>query len=184
MSVRLVILDRDGVINHESDEFIKAPHEWQPIGGSIEAIAQLSQADFTVAIATNQSGIGRGLLSLEALQAIHEKLRSAVSDAGGKIGRIVFCPHLPESGCDWRKPAPGMLLELARHYDVDIQGVPFIGDSVRDLQSAIAAGARPILVLTGNGTKSSQQLLEEPLAVEVFDDLGAAAGALIAEGKP
>jgi D-glycero-D-manno-heptose 1,7-bisphosphate phosphatase len=184
MSVQLVILDRDGVINHESDEFIKTPDEWQPIEGSIEAIAQLSQAGFTVAIATNQSGIGRGLLSLETLQAIHEKLRSAVARAGGELGRIAFCPHLPDAGCDCRKPAPGMLLKLARHYGVDIHGVPFVGDSVRDIQAAVAAGARPILVLSGNGANASQQLLEERLEAEVFDDLAAVGSALIAAAKP
>lgn len=175
---RLVILDRDGVINHDSDAFIKNAAEWHPIDGSIEAIAKLSGAGFTVAIASNQSGIGRGLLSENDLATIHDKLLATVSRAGGRIDLIVYCPHLPDSDCDCRKPKPGMLLKIADFYDVSLDGVPVIGDSLRDLQAATAAGARPVLVLTGNGRKTREQLQDAGTMVESFANLASAAGAL------
>ncbi len=149
----LVILDRDGVINRDSSEFVKTADEWQPLPGSIDAIAKLSQAGFTVAVASNQSGLARGLFSRGALDAMHRKLRRLVAAAGGRIDRIVVCPHGPDDGCDCRKPAPGLYLRLARHYGVSLDRVPAIGDSLRDLQAAAAAGATPILVRTGNGRR-------------------------------
>jgi D-glycero-D-manno-heptose 1,7-bisphosphate phosphatase len=181
LPVRLVILDRDGVINHDSDDFIKSAAEWRPITGSIDAIARLSQAGFTVTVASNQSGIGRGLFSLQTLAEINDAMRQQVTDGGGNIDRVIFCPHLPDEGCRCRKPQPGMLLDLADHYGVELSGVPFVGDSLRDLQAAIAAGARPVLVRTGNGQKAREQLQREQLSVEVFADLAAVADALIAE---
>ena len=183
MSRRLVILDRDGVINHDSDEFIKTPAEWLPIAGSIEAIAKLSMAGFTVAVATNQSGVGRKLMDQPALDAIHDKLRSQVREAGGDVDHIAYCPHLPDDGCECRKPAPGLYEQLSRQYGVPLDGVPLVGDSERDLEAARAVNARPILVLTGNGEKTAADLQQRGDRVETFADLDAAASALIAESS-
>ncbi len=181
MPRRLVILDRDGVINHESEDFIRTPAEWVPIEGSLEGIARLTRAGYTVAVATNQSGIGRGLIDRAALEAIHRKMRRAVADAGGAIDRIAYCPHAPEDGCDCRKPRPGLLRELAAHYGVSLAGVPFIGDTERDIDAALAVGARPMLVLTGNGTLTERALARRGLAVETWPDLRAAAERLAEE---
>lgn len=181
MSRRLVILDRDGVINHDSDDYIKTPAEWQPIDGSIEAIARLSQAGFTVAVATNQSGVGRKLIDKPCLDAMHDKLRSLVRASGGDLGRIACCPHHPDDRCDCRKPAPGLLLKLSREYGVPLDGVPVIGDSARDLEAAHAVNARPILVLTGGGEQTAASLKERGDKVETYANLGDAADALIAE---
>lgn len=176
-----MILDRDGVINRDSSDFVKSAAEWIPLEGSIGAISALSRAGFTVAVASNQSGLARGLLDRNALRAMHRKLRKLVSAQGGRIDRIVICPHGPGDGCDCRKPEPGLLYRLARHYGSDLAGVPVIGDSLRDLQAAARAGARPILVRTGNGRATEQALEGELAATEVFDDLAAAASALIQE---
>jgi len=178
---RLIVLDRDGVINHDSDAFIKSPAEWIPIAGSIEALARLSQNGFTVAVASNQSGVGRKLMDRTTLHAIHRKMRRAVARAGGSLGRIVYCPHVPTDNCDCRKPAPGLLERLARHYGVSMRGVPVVGDSGRDLEAAVAVDARPILVLTGNGRATERDLGERRIVVEIYDDLRQAARALIAE---
>ncbi len=177
---RLVILDRDGVINQDSSEFVKSVDEWLPLAGSIEAIAELSTAGYTVAVASNQSGLARGLFDEESLLAMHQKLHDLVSAAGGRVDRIVVCPHGPDDNCDCRKPKPGLLLELGRHYGVSLEGVPVIGDSLRDLQAAAAVAARPILVRTGNGAMTAKQLPPEFGGVEVFDDLAAAAAQLAA----
>ena len=183
MSGRLVILDRDGVINHDSDAFVKSPSEWLPIDGSIEAIADLSNAGFTVAVATNQSGIGRKLIDMPALEAIHKKMRQTVTDAGGDLGRIVFCPHHPDDDCDCRKPKPGLLNKLARQYGVPINGVAMVGDSERDIAAAKAVSGRPILVLTGNGQRTAAALAEKNEEVETYPDLLAAAKQLIANNR-
>ena len=181
MAPRLVLLDRDGVINHDSDAFIKSPEEWLPIDGSLEAIAELCRNGFTVAVASNQSGIGRGLLSSFDLELIHGKMLRLVGEAGGHIDEIMFCPHAPDDGCDCRKPKPGLLQQLADHYAVSLNDVPVIGDSARDLQAAQAVGARPILVLTGNGQRTLDALQEQEAVVESWPDLAAAAARLIAE---
>jgi D-glycero-D-manno-heptose 1,7-bisphosphate phosphatase len=181
LSPRLVILDRDGVINHDSDEFVKTPAEWLPIDGSIDAIARLSSAGFTIAVATNQSGVGRKIVDLPALHAMHEKLRSLVREAGGDVEHIAYCPHLPDDGCECRKPAPGLLKQLSRQFGVPLDGVAVIGDSERDLEAARAVNARPILVLTGSGEKTAADLRERGDSVETFANLDAAAAALIAE---
>jgi len=177
----LVILDRDGVINRDSSEFVKSAAEYIPLEGSIGAIAALSRAGYTVAVASNQSGLARGHFDRSALRAMHRKLRRLVSDEGGHIDRIVVCPHGPADGCNCRKPAPGLLERLARHYRSDLAGVPVIGDSLRDLQAAARAGARPVLVRTGNGRVTERMLDGELAATEVFDDLAAAASALLQE---
>ena len=174
----LVILDRDGVINRDSAAFVKTLDEWRPLPGSIEAIAALSKAGFTVAVASNQSGLARGLLDRKALRAMHRKLRRLVAAHGGRVDRIVVCPHGPDDGCRCRKPAPGLLEQLARHYGRSLTGVPVIGDSLRDLEAAAAAGARPILVRTGNGRRTAAQLPGAFRDIPVYDDLAAAAAAL------
>ncbi len=181
MSSRLVILDRDGVINQDSDDFIKSPDEWVPIPGSLAAIGKLSGAGFEVAVATNQSGIGRKLFDVPALDAIHRKMVEGARDAGGDIGKIVYCPHHPDAGCDCRKPLPGLLKQLSRKYGVPLDNVPVIGDSVRDIDAALAVGARPILVRTGNGVRTGKVLSDRGVDVDTFDDLGAATDALVSQ---
>lgn len=175
---RLVVLDRDGVINADSDDYIKSPEEWQPLPGSLEAIATLCASGFTVVVVTNQSGVGRELLDQATLQAIHAKMLAAVEAAGGAVDNIYVCPHHPDAGCDCRKPKPGMLEQVERDYVCSLRGVPAIGDSTRDLAAAEQMGARPILVLTGNG-RATQGSLPQP--VETYPDLAAAAAALCAE---
>lgn len=181
MSGRLVILDRDGVINHDSAEFIKAADEWLPITGSLEAIGRLSGAGFDVAVATNQSGIGRKLLDEPGLEQIHQKMRAAARTFGGDIGKIAYCPHHPDAGCDCRKPKPGLLLQLSRKYGVPLDDVPFVGDSVTDVEAALAVGARAILVRTGGGSEAETMIAERGLNAEVFADLAAVVDALISE---
>jgi D-glycero-D-manno-heptose 1,7-bisphosphate phosphatase len=176
--VRLVILDRDGVINKESEAFIKSPEEWIPIPGSIEAIARLYKNGYSVVVASNQSGIARHLLSLDTLAAIHGRMKREVEAAGGKIESIFFCPHGPGDGCDCRKPKPGLLKQIAERYQVSLKGLPMIGDSERDLQAARAVRGRPILVKTGNGQKTLQ---EDHDVEEIYDDLAAAAAQLVKE---
>lgn len=177
----LVILDRDGVINRDSAEFVKSSAELTPLPGSVDAIVRLSNAGFTVAVASNQSGIARGLFDRAALRAMHLKLRRLVKKRGGRIDRIVVCPHGPDDDCDCRKPRPGLLKRLSRHYGADLDGVPVIGDSLRDLEAAADVGARPILVRTGNGRKTEATLTGALADTEVFDDLAAAAAALLAD---
>jgi D-glycero-D-manno-heptose 1,7-bisphosphate phosphatase len=178
--MKLVILDRDGVINEDSPDFIKSVAEFRPIPGSLEAIARLSQAGWRVFVVSNQSGIGRGLLSYDALFAIHDKLQRDVTALGGRIDGICFAPEHPDAASDLRKPAPGMFRDLARRLQIGLDGVPAIGDSWRDLQAARTAGARPILVRTGNGRRTEKE--QKLGGILVFDDLAAAAGDLIAAG--
>lgn len=146
--MKLILLDRDGVINQDSLGYIKSPEEFIFIPGSLEAIAKLTAAGYTIGIATNQSGLSRGLYNEETLAQIHEKLRSHVHDFGGEIHSIVYCPHMPDLGCECRKPRPGMLLNLAKQFNSDLNQVPFIGDRVSDIEAALAAGARPMMVLS------------------------------------
>jgi D-glycero-D-manno-heptose 1,7-bisphosphate phosphatase len=178
-SSKLVILDRDGVINRDSEQFIKSPDEWRPIPGSLEAIARLNHAGFRVVIATNQSGIGRGLFDMATLNAIHEKMHRALALIGGRIDALFYCPHTGESQCDCRKPKTGMLQEIGMRLGVDLTGVPCVGDSLRDLQSADAVGAQPILVLTGKGEKTVRDG-NLPKNTVIFPDLAFAASALLA----
>jgi len=170
--MKLVILDRDGTINHDSDQYIKSPAEWKPIKGSLEAIARLSQNGWRVVVATNQSGIGQGLFDMATLNAIHDTMHRAVHQAGGRIDAIFFCPHAGDANCECRKPKPGMLLEIARRMNVELEGVPMVGDSLRDLQAATAAGARPVLVLTGKGRKT-RDAGGLPAGTAVYPDLAA-----------
>ncbi|MEE4184940.1 MAG: D-glycero-beta-D-manno-heptose 1,7-bisphosphate 7-phosphatase [Gammaproteobacteria bacterium] len=180
---RVVVLDRDGVINRESPEYIKSPAEWQPLPGALQAIAELKAAGYRVVVATNQSGLARGLFDLEALGQIHQRMLTAVADAGGALDGIFFCPHGPDAGCDCRKPAPGLLLQVAERFACGFENMVFIGDSARDLEAARAVGVRSILVRTGNGNATAAALAPDD-DVLVVDDLAAAARALIAEGEP
>jgi D-glycero-D-manno-heptose 1,7-bisphosphate phosphatase len=178
--MKLVILDRDGVINYDSDEYIKSVEEWQPIPGSLEAIARLNNAGISVAVATNQSAIARGLSDLDRINAIHQALRSRLSAVGGRVEVIAFCHHGPTTGCDCRKPLPGLLHEIRRRTGFALNGTPMIGDSRRDLEAAQRVGALPILVRTGNGEKTEQHLPQAFAEVPIYDDLSAAVDALLA----
>jgi len=168
--MKLVVLDRDGVINHDSPSYIKSPDEWKPIPRSLDAIARLTQADYRVVVATNQAGIGRGLFEMATLNAIHDKMHRAVGQAGGRIDAVFFCPHAMEANCGCRKPKPGMLEEIGRRFNTKLNGVPCIGDSLRDLQAAAAVGAQPLLVLTGKGAET-QRDGGLPANTRVFSDL-------------
>ena len=172
-----VILDRDGVINKDSKAFIKSPQEWQPIAGSIGAISKLCQHGYTVFIATNQSGLARGLFQPEDLDAIHAKMNAMVEAAGGKIERVFYCPHGPDDDCACRKPRPGLLDQIEAYCAETLTSVPCIGDSLRDLQAASSKGFQPILVLTGNGEKTVRQLGERK--IPVFANLAVAVDAII-----
>ena len=172
-ATRLIILDRDGVINRDSRDFVKNAGEWVPLPGSIGAIAKLSRAGYTIAVASNQSGLARGLFDRNALRAMHRKLRRLVAAEGGRVDRIVVCPHGPDEHCHCRKPEPGLLQRLARHYETTLEGVPVVGDSLRDLQAATAAGATPVLVRTGNGETTASRLPDNFVSVPIFDDLAA-----------
>jgi D-glycero-D-manno-heptose 1,7-bisphosphate phosphatase len=175
--VKLVILDRDGTINRDSEQHIKSPAEWKPIPGSLEAIARLTQNGWRVAVATNQSGIARGLFDMSTLNAIHAEMHRAVGQAGGRIDAIFFCPHAADSNCECRKPKPGLLREIASRFGVELDGVPMIGDSLRDVAAAAAAGAQPWLVLTGNGRKT-RDAGGLPQGTEIAADLAAIAARL------
>jgi len=177
---KLVILDRDGVINVDSEHFIKSPDEWRPIGGSLEAIARLNHAGYRVVVATNQSGIGRGLFGITTLNAIHEKMHRALASAGGRLDAIFFCPHSADASCGCRKPEPGMLREIGQRFGIDLAGVPCIGDGLRDLAAAAAVGAQPILVLTGKGERTLREGATPP-NTQVFPDLAFAVSALLAD---
>jgi len=177
--MKLIILDRDGVINVDSAQFIKSPDEWKPIPGSLEAIATLSQAGYRVVVATNQSGIGRGLFDMATMNAIHEKMHKALALVGGHIDALFYCPHTADSDCECRKPRPGMLKEIGMRFGVEMTGVPCLGDSVRDLEAAEAIGAQPLLVLTGKGEKTLREG-NFPKNTVIFPDLAFAASALLA----
>lgn len=175
--MKLIILDRDGVINHDSDQFIKSPEEWQPIKGSLEAITLLSQAGYHVAVITNQSGIGRGLFSTDTLNKIHQRMIEQLRQLGGEIKSISFCPHHPDDNCDCRKPKPGLFNELSARLNRPLNGVYAVGDSLRDLQAAHSAGATPVLVKTGKGKTTLKQLQQQDTPelseVEVHNNLAA-----------
>ncbi|HIF79557.1 MAG TPA: D-glycero-beta-D-manno-heptose 1,7-bisphosphate 7-phosphatase [Gammaproteobacteria bacterium] len=180
----LVILDRDGVINHDSDDYIKSPDEWQPLPGSLEAIARLCRADYTVVVATNQAGVGRGLFSQEMLIRIHRKMASSIRDKGGRLDSVFFCPHSPAEQCGCRKPKPGMLLEISDRLGIGLSGVPVVGDSLRDLEAAEAAGAIPVLVKTGRGRLTQEKLSKGDLShtlgqTPVYADLAAFTDAVL-----
>jgi D-glycero-D-manno-heptose 1,7-bisphosphate phosphatase len=177
---RLVVLDRDGVINEDSRDFIKSPAEWRPLPGSLEAIAALNRGGYRVVVVTNQSGIARGLLSEDALAQIHALMTARVHDSHGSLAGIYYCPHHPDAGCDCRKPNTALLKRAERDLGESLVGAPFIGDRFSDLDAADAIGARAILVRTGKGAATERALGAR--RVEVFDDLASAARAILAEG--
>jgi D-glycero-D-manno-heptose 1,7-bisphosphate phosphatase len=176
--MKLVILDRDGVINFDSDAYIKSPDEWRPIPGSLDAIARLTQAGYHVVVATNQSGVGRGLFEMATLNAIHDKMHRAAGQAGGRIDAVFFCPHTAEAGCGCRKPRAGLYEEIARRFNTSLKDVPCIGDSQKDLEAAVAAGAQPVLVLTGNGEKT-RRAGQLPPGTRVHKNLAEAVKSLV-----
>ena len=178
--VKLIVLDRDGVINYDSEQFIKSPDEWLPIPGSLEAISRLNHAGFRVVVATNQSGLGRGLFDMATLIAINDKMHKALAHLGGRIDALFYCPHTADSACECRKPKPGMLIEIGNRFGVELTGVPCVGDSVRDLQAAAAVEAQPILVLTGKGEKTLRDGVF-PTNTVIFPDLAFVATALLAD---
>ena len=176
--MKLVILDRDGTINHDSDAYIKSTAEWRPIAGSIEAIARLNQSGFRIAVATNQAGIGRGLFDMATLNAINDKMMEMVFRQGGRIDALFFCPHTALEQCGCRKPRTGMFEEIAARFHTDLKGVPVVGDSLKDLQAAEQVGAQPILVLTGKGRKT-REAGGLPKKTIVFENLAEAARHLV-----
>ena len=183
----LLILDRDGVINKDSDNFVKSAEEWQPIAGSIEAIAKLSQVGFRIAVATNQSGLGRGLFQHTNLEAMHEKMRSLVQAAGGEIAGIFFCPHTPDDHCACRKPKAGLIDEIEQTLGESAKGCYTIGDSIRDLEAGLLKGCIPLLVKTGKGERSLAKLTKTPhqalTNVAVFNDLAHASQYILQQHK-
>lgn len=188
--MKLIILDRDGVINHDRDDFVKSADEFVPIDGSIDAIARLHKAGFIVVVATNQSGLARGKFDLDDLEAMHEKLTQLVEEQGAELSAIFYCPHSPEDNCKCRKPLPGMIDAIEAEFNISAEGFYFVGDSLRDMQAAATKGCKPILVKTGNGEKTLTQLVDASLQtdapilslqqVKVVDNLAAAADVVIA----
>ena len=169
--MKLIILDRDGVINYDSDEYIKSADEWRAIPGSLDAIARLHHAGYHVVVASNQAGIARGKFNIDTLNNIHQKMHTHLAQYGGVISAVFFCPHGPDDGCDCRKPKPGLLLEVARRLKTSLESVYVVGDKLSDLQAASAAGAVPVLVKTGYGL-SVVNKGEVPPGVAVYNDLG------------
>ncbi len=180
--MKLIILDRDGVINHDSDAYVKSKEEWLPIEGSLEAIARLNHSGYTVVVASNQSGLARGYFDIETLTAMHKKMDEMLSKLGGQVDAVFYCPHGPDDACDCRKPKPGMLLEIGQRFNVPLSEVTFIGDSISDIKAASNAQAKAVLVRTGKGVKAEKILQTECKAsdcVPVFDDLAAAVSAIL-----
>ncbi len=178
MTTKLIILDRDGVINEDSDAYIKSLAEWIPIPGSIEAMAKLSQAGYTLTVATNQSGIGRGYYDVATLEAMHTHLRELLAEQGGKVDYIAFCPHVNADNCLCRKPKPGLLQEIAEHFDADLRQVIVVGDSLRDWQAAAAIGAAYVQVRTGKGERTLADG-KLPADIPVFNNLADYAASLL-----
>ena len=181
--MKLIILDRDGVINRDSDEFIKSPAEWVPIPGSLEAIARLNQAGYRVVVATNQSGVARGLFDISILNAIHQKLHSAAQQVGADVDAIFYCPHAADENCDCRKPKPGMLHTIAARFKMSLKGVPNIGDSLRDLQAGYGVGCVPYLVLTGKGERTFEKGGLPPGTL-IFPNLACVVDSLLKDSPP
>ena len=181
--MKLVILDRDGTLNRASEEFVKSPEEWHPLPGAMQAISRLNHAGFHVVLATNQSGLGRGLFDMAALNAVHDHMIKTLASAGGRIDAIFYCPHAPDDACTCRKPAPGLLLKIAERFGTDLAGVPYVGDSLRDMQAAQAAGCDPHLVLTGRHLATPGQNLPAtfPASTRVHTDLVAFVDHLLGE---
>jgi D-glycero-D-manno-heptose 1,7-bisphosphate phosphatase len=168
---RLILLDRDGVINFDSPDYIKSPDEWRAIPGSIEAIAALRSGGRIVAVCTNQRGIARGKFSLSDLEAIHAKMSKALADAGTRVDAVTFCPHAADAGCNCRKPKPGMLLSMMERFQISPEETVFVGDTIRDLEAAAAAGCAAVLVRSGKGPEEEAEALRRGLSFTAYDDL-------------
>ncbi len=182
--MKLIILDRDGVINEDSDDYIKSLDEWTPIPGSIEAIAALSRAGYTVTVATNQSGIARKYFDEYELAGMHQKMCTLVEEAGGEISGVFFCPHGPEDNCDCRKPRTGLLEQIECEFGMSVENAPFVGDSAKDILAAKLAGCQPVLVRTGKGTSTIAEAGDGELAgVEIFGSLKDYVDALLQSGN-
>ena len=184
--MKLVIMDRDGTINTESADFIKSPEEWTALPGALEAIARLNHAGWHVVVATNQSGLGRGLFDVASLNAMHAKMHKELAALGGRVDAIFYCPHTPDDNCHCRKPAPGLFEQIGERYGIDLKSVPVVGDALRDVSAGAAAGCQPNLVLTGNGSVYRDIELPPgfPANTRVHQDLGAFADWLIARDAP
>jgi len=181
--VKLIILDRDGVINEESKDYIKSPDEWQPIPGSLKAVALLSQAGYTVVVATNQSGVGRGHYTETVLAQIHQHMADCLKTKGGFIDKIFYCPHHPDDHCDCRKPAVGLFKQIAAAYPINLHHCFVIGDSLRDIQAAEKVGCKPLLVLTGNGKETLKHNPHLLCKIPIFPDLLTAVQALLKQNE-
>jgi D-glycero-D-manno-heptose 1,7-bisphosphate phosphatase len=179
--MKLVILDRDGTINADSDDYVKSPQEWQPLPGALEAIAKMNHAGWHVAIASNQSGLGRGLFDVGSLNAMHAKMHKLLSAHGGRIDAIFYCPHSPDEGCSCRKPLPGLFEQIGERFGIELKGTPVVGDGLRDLQAGVAAGCEPHLVLTGKAEQFRGRTLPDtfPPGTRVHENLGAFADWLV-----
>lgn len=182
--MKLCILDRDGTINEDSDEFVKSPSEWRPLPGALEAIAKLNHAGWHVVVVTNQSGLGRGLFDMGALNAMHAKMHDMLAAVGGKVDAIFYCPHAPEDQCNCRKPAPGLFEQIAERYGIELNGTPTVGDSVRDLVAGVSVGCVPHLVLTGKAAAYRGLTLPAtfPAGTMVHENLQAFAQHLVTQG--
>ena len=180
--MKLVILDRDGTINEDSDDYVKSPEEWMPLPGALEAIARLNHAGWHVVVASNQSGLGRGLFDVSTLNAMHAKMHQMLAAVGGRVDAIFYCPHAPDEGCRCRKPEPGLFEQIGERYGLDLHSVPVVGDTARDVVAGAAAGCQPHLVLTGKGAAYRGRSLPDnfPKETQVHADLGAFADFLIA----
>jgi D-glycero-D-manno-heptose 1,7-bisphosphate phosphatase len=177
--MKVIILDRDGVINEDSDDYIRSAEDWVPIPGSLEAIARLHHAGWRVLVASNQSGLARGYFTIDDLNAMHRKMNRELARHGARIEAVFFCPHAPTDDCQCRKPRPGLLKDIAIRLQLDLTGVPVVGDSLRDVQAAQAVGARPVLVMTGKGGRTLRDHGAELLGVAMQPNLSAVADALI-----
>ncbi len=168
--MKLIILDRDGVLNEERRDFIKTPDEWVPIDSSMQAVSRLNEAGYRVVLATNQSAVGRGIIDMDALNTIHQKMHNSLGRFGGWVDAIFFCPDAPDAKSDCRKPKPGMFEDIAQRCGTDLGNVPAVGDKLSDIQAALAAGARPVLVRTGYG-RQIEKNEELPAGIPVYDNL-------------
>jgi D-glycero-D-manno-heptose 1,7-bisphosphate phosphatase len=184
--VKLVILGRDGILNDFRDDHVKAPEEWSPIAGALEAVSRLNHAGWHVVVATNQSGIGRGMIDMASVNAVHAHMLKQLQLAGGRIDAVFFCPHTPEDGCDCRKPQPGLMREIGKRYGIDLKQVPMVGDTLRDLQAAQASACEPHLVCSGRAAgldaAQIQALVDQVPGTRVHADLAAFAEDLLARG--
>ena len=186
--MKLVILGRDGILNHYRDDHVKSPEEWQPIPGALEALARLNDAGWHAVVATNQAGIGRGMIDMALVNAVHAHMMQLVQRAGGRIDAVFFCPHTPEDHCECRKPLPGMMHDIARRYGLDLANVPMVADTLRDLQAAAAAGCQPHLVRSGRAAHLDPNTLsgmqQQVPTARVHTDLGAMVDHLLSLPAP